>query len=146
MKHVLTLFLLVLGACASSQATNPAMTIRRVAEGQHSVLQRERHDAIAVFSQQSYAEAWTRYVGTGEAPAVDFTKDFAVFLLAGQRPTGGYTIEPRSVSIDRGELLVNAPVRVPDGITAQVISYPWAVIAIPLPPDAARPGAVRWNP
>lgn len=80
---------------------------------------------------------------SGEPLDVDFKKESVVFILAGQRPTGGHRIEVQSVTAegDNG-VIVKFQILPPakDSINIQVLTYPYAVIAV------AKPGVTkaRW--
>ncbi len=97
------------------------------------------------------ARAWTRLWRTlgQDAPPLNFKTHFAVAVFAGERPTGGYTVEFLK-PIPRGmDLTVRYKIKTPTGFTTQVISRPWTVRAftrvkgkifvVPVPPDEAAP-------
>ena len=74
---------------------------------------------------------WTRlWLMLGQdAPPLDFNKYFAVAVMAGERPTGGYTIEfldplPKGVDVT-----LRYRVNTPTGFTTQAIAQPWKVRA-----------------
>lgn len=76
---------------------------------------------------------WTRLwlmIGS-DAPPLDFKKYFAVAVFAGERPTGGYTVdflEPVPKGMD---VTVKYRVVPPSGFATQAIAQPWKVKAFP---------------
>ena len=77
------------------------------------------------------ASGWTRlWLMLGQdAPPLDFTKYFAVAIMAGEKPTGGYTVEfqePAPVGMD---LTVRYRINDPSGFSTQAIAQPWKVRA-----------------
>lgn len=77
------------------------------------------------------AGAWTRlWLTLGQdAPALNFEKYFAVAVFAGERPTGGYTIEFLD-SVPKGsDLMVRYQIKTPTGFSTQAITQPWKVRA-----------------
>ncbi len=76
---------------------------------------------------------WTRlWRSLGQnPPPLDFTKYYAVVVMAGMRTTGGYTIEfldPVAKGID---VTVRYLVKAPAGFATQAITYPWKIRAFP---------------
>jgi len=132
-------------ACASPSSPAPrgaargSLTYRLVKSGAYgnlandpSLLAQPEASLVVASGEAGYRSAWTTNVGEGDPPPVDFPHERAVFLLLGARRTGGYSIDVRSVSIDGGTLVVEAPVTSPraGGITSQALTAPWAVIAV----------------
>ncbi len=83
----------------------------------------------------AYAALWRAHVGDAAAPPVDFARETAVFLLLGQRSTGGWAVTPESVSVAGGAIEVTARIRKPEpgGIATMAFSAPFAVIAVNRP-------------
>lgn len=69
------------------------------------------------------------------APALDFTVHCAVVAFAGQRPTGGFTLEFLEPVPQGDDLLIRWRVRspAPDSYTTQALAQPWKVKAFPRP-------------
>jgi len=87
--------------------------------------------------------ATLRSLWHGETPpSIDFEKDFVVFLFAGQKNTGGWSIEVRRVSTKGKFAIVDAHVQGPPrgGMVTQALTSPYAAIAFPKS-SATR---VRW--
>ncbi len=74
------------------------------------------------------------------APTLDFTKFFAVVAYAGERPTGGFTLEFLEPAPQGDDLLIRWRVRSPspDSYTTQAIAHPWKVKAFPRPKGTVR--------
>src|ERR1051326_7737895 len=69
----------------------------------------------------------------GEPPVIDFKKQTVVFLYAGEKTTGGFTIKVKSVKKRGKETIIDAPIEgpPPGGMVTQAITHPFTVIAIP---------------
>lgn len=98
--------------------------------------------AILATSEEDYRGRWSSLIGRGDAPPVDFTRNVVVFLLAGQRNTGGWSVEPKSVRMDGSTAVIQAEIRgpAPDAIVTQALTYPYAVVAL----DSREVKDVRW--
>lgn len=94
--------------------------------------------AEVVSDARTWARLWRRL--EREAPALDFATHVAVVAYAGERPTGGYTIEFSEAAPQGPDLLVRWRVRAPapDTYTTQALARPWKVKALPRPRGAVR--------
>jgi hypothetical protein len=130
--------LLVL-ALALGCATARPPSFRVAAKGTQSSVQQRQ--ALVARDASTYQSMYARLIGNETPPAIDFATQTAVFLFAGERPTGGYAIDVQSVAVDGDTLVVTATVAGPKprGIVSQVITYPWAVAAVD-----TRVENVRW--
>ncbi len=80
------------------------------------------------------ANGWTRLwlsLRQGGAPPLDFTKYFAVAVMIGERPTGGYTVEFLDPVPKGMDVTVRYRVLTPTGFTTQAFTQPWKVRAFP---------------
>ena len=70
---------------------------------------------------------------TGVASTIDFTKNTALLMSMGQRMTGGYSIEVKSIIQNGKKLLANVDFVSPgkNCLSIQVITYPQLVVLIP---------------
>jgi hypothetical protein len=132
-------------ACTSGGAVEPAPSaapqFRLIGAAGYAA--REAAGELVARDQQTYAAAWREHVGEGEPPAIDFTNETAVFLFAGQRPTGGYSVSVKGVRVEGTTLVIDGGVQTPPpgGMSTQAITSPYAVIAV-----AHRDFTnVRWN-
>lgn len=95
-------------------------------------------------SHDAYAALWREHIGDAPLPPVDFARETAVFLLLGQRSTGGWSVaEPGALAVRGSEVEVTAAIGrpAPGGIATMAFSAPFAVIAV------GAPGLERavWN-
>jgi PrcB C-terminal len=130
---------LLLLALALGCATAKPPSFRVAANGAQCAVQERQ--ALVARDPESYRAMFARLIGNDTPPAIDFATQTAVFLFAGERPTGGYAIDVQSVARDGDALVVTATVAGPKprGIVSQVITYPWAVVAVD-----AKAETVRW--
>lgn len=119
------------------------MELRTLGSGAYAAAKPQTPQATAAHDQKRYEELWGSMIGRGEMPPVDFTKEAAVFLLAGSRPTGGYSIEPKGASLDGETLVVDAPIKgpPPDSMVTQAFTSPYAVVAV----SAKNFKDIRWQ-
>lgn len=137
--------LLTVNGCAVSPTPEPAggsVQVRTIFKGV-SALDEPAASTVAAFDDASFRSAWSARVGEGEPPRVDFTKEAVVFVFAGMRNTGGYSVDVHGAKVEGETLVVDAVVQGPPGgaIVTQVITYPYAVVAVT--PRAFR--SVRWH-
>lgn len=104
------------GSYAKANMSSPAMIVAR--------------DAVTL------RNLWSN----GAPPEIDFKKQTVVFLYAGQKMTGGFSIKVKKVTEHRGESIVNAEIAgpPPGGMVTQAITHPYVVVAIP------KSAHVRW--
>jgi len=77
------------------------------------------------------AGAWMRlWLQVGQdAPPLDFKKYFAVAVFAGERPTGGYTVEFLEPVMKGVDVTVRYRINPPTGFSTQAIAQPWRIRA-----------------
>ena len=133
--------LMFLVACAATGG-NPTVNLRTVSSGSYS--EAPQRAAVAAFDDETFRKTWTTMIGDGEMPHVDFSREAAVFLFAGMRNTGGYSVEPRSAIVEGETLIIDAGIKGPprDAMVTQVITSPYAVIAV----DVRKFKDVKWTP
>ncbi len=94
-------------------------------------------------SPAEYRALWRLHIGESTPPAVDFARESAVFLLLGQRSTGGWSVAPERANVRGSAVDVTAAIGRPaaGGVTTMAFSAPFAVIAV------AQPGltAATWK-
>ncbi len=131
MRAALLLAALALNTCSTAKVVGP-VEMQTIAQGAYGTDQPERKAVLAT-SDADYRKQWESLIGEGDAPNVDFEKSVVVFLIAGMRNTGGYSVKPESVRVeDDGTAILEAKVQgpPPGGIATQAITYPYAVVAI----------------
>ena len=118
--------------CTAAAGKADDVTITTLARGSYAASQDEQRTAVLATTAAEYARLWSQLIGGGEMPAADFEGGVAVFLLAGMRNTGGWSVEPKSVVLDGDTAVVTAAVNAPprDSIVTQALTYPYAVVAI----------------
>ncbi|HSN67827.1 MAG TPA: protease complex subunit PrcB family protein [Thermoanaerobaculia bacterium] len=140
------LALAFLAGCQTAPADPPAaqdmtMTFRILHSGAYGVAAsaepgtaREARVAVAS-TENEYETLWRAHVGDAPRPAVDFARESAIFLLLGQRTTGGWSVAPESVTIRGDAADVTAAIGRPEpgGVTTMAFSAPYAVIAVSRP-------------
>lgn len=92
---------------------------------------------IAVASTpEEYGRLWNAWIRAGsQPPSIDFARETAVFLLLGQRRTGGHGLTAQSVSVEgnAATVTVQASSPEPGSVATMAISAPWAVLAVSQP-------------
>lgn len=118
--------------------------MRAMTTGSYAAAQPAQPQAIKIASESEYAKVWKETIGDAERPAADFSTETVVILLAGSKPTGGWAVVPRGVTVEGRVLVVDAAVTGPprDGIVTQAFTSPFAVIAV----NTKALDSVRWNP
>lgn len=130
---------LALAACAARPAAVPGM--KTIASGGYAGDDSGRQ-AVLARSADEYRRLWAEKIGSDPAPEADFGKGVVVFLLAGSRNTGGWTVEPESVEVSGGTATVRARIQGPGrgGIATQALTSPYAVVFI----DSRDVDEVQW--
>ena len=144
MKNAVILLTLALAFACTTVPGGNSVDLRTLTTGTMAAVSPAEQRIEHASDDATYRRLWTSLVGTGEPPEVDFNKESVVFLLAGQRNTGGYSVDPRRARIEGRTLVVDATVRTPptDMVTTQALTSPYAVVAVQRP----RPfNDVRWG-
>ena len=128
---------LLLAALAQTTPTPPARTIER---GQMSFLDAPRQ--VTARTAAEWAAAWRTHAADRQPPAVDFSKEMVVGVFLGTRRTSGYAVEIVRTREENGALVVQyvETQPAPRAITAQVITMPYHLVAVP-----QRTGEVRFE-
>ena len=135
MKAAVFVAVLIMASNCTSANANGAdgpVEMRLAAAGAYALAQPDAQTAAVYRDAASFESAWTAQIGGPELPEIDFTREVAVLLLAGMKPTGGYSIKPVSAVQEGDVLVISAEVNGPPAgaIAAQVITSPWAVVAV----------------
>lgn len=142
MRIVAPLFIILLASMCrttSSPPQDPAPQLRVLASGAYGASAQRSVDAQTpdaaleiARDERSYVDAWSRIVGSGTPPAVDFEKEAVVFLSLGVRSTGGWSVAPKSVTVEGDSARIEAHVMKPDGrtITTMAFTAPFSVVAV----------------
>lgn len=132
MKTAVMLLALTFATACYSIPGGGSADIRTLTSGGNAAVSPGEQQIEFASDAETYRRLWSQLVGTGEPPEVDFTRESVVFLLAGQRSTGGYSVEPRAARVEGQTLVVDAHVRTPgtDAMVTQALTSPYAVIAV----------------
>lgn len=120
------------------------MELRTISRGAYAAARSQAPQAVAAPDDATYRRLWPTLVGGGEPPAVDFATESVVFLLAGAKPTGGWSVVPRGAAVEGSTLVVDAAIQgpPPDAIVTQAFTSPYAVITV----KTKAFTDVRWQP
>ena len=121
---------LLAAALAMLMMQAPA-AMRTVARGDQSFIESERQ--VVARSSAEWNTIWRQHDPDRPVPAVDFSKEMVVGVFLGSRNTGGYSVEVLSAAVEQDALIVRYRQRTPPpgAITAQVITMPFHIVAIP---------------
>jgi hypothetical protein len=88
---------------------------------------------VVVRTAAEWKTAWQQHSPDRPLPVVDFGKEMVVGVFLGSRSTAGYGVEIVSVQPDGGRVVVRYRQGSPrgDAITAQVITSPYHIVAVP---------------
>lgn len=86
-------------------------------------------------SQDELAKVWVADGGKKEdLPKVDFEKEMAIAVFAGEKPNSGYGVKIEKVAVDQDtkvlDVLFNESAPDPGKMYAQVLSYPCQVVVV----------------
>jgi len=119
-------------SCTAVSGGNEEVTMTTLGRGAYAASHGGRNAVLAT-SDADYQRFWQELVGGADAPpAVDFAENVVVFLFAGQRNTGGWSVDPKSVTIEGDTAVIDAAVTgpPPDAMVTQALTYPYAVVAV----------------
>jgi PrcB C-terminal len=121
---------------AAQPTTAPSM--KTIDKGEHSNMD----DAAQVVAktQQEWQQLWQKHAADRPLPAVDFSKEMAVGIFLGSRPTGGYILEIASATQEGGTLVVKYRESIPQRgtMTAQVLTSPYHLVVVPYFPGGVK--------
>jgi len=79
---------------------------------------------------------WTNFcndkLGLQAVPVVDFTRNYVVSVMVGDKPTAGYTVQITGATVEDEKLIITYRLRapLPGDIVAQVITRPYAAAVV----------------
>jgi len=143
MRAAFALLFLTCTAVPSSTSGGP-VELRTISRGAYAAASPEAPQAVAASDEAAYRRLWPATIGGGEPPAVDFATESVVFLLAGSKPTGGWSVVPRGAAVESGTLVIDAAIQgpPPGAIVTQAFTSPYAVVAV----KTKAFTDVRWKP
>jgi hypothetical protein len=116
-------------ACTARQGVATTVEMQTIASGGYAADDSGRQ-AVLASSADQYQRLWAEKIGNAPAPEADFSKGVVVFLLAGSRPTGGWSVHPEAVTVTDSVATVRARIQGPGGgsIVTQALTSPYAVV------------------
>ncbi len=116
---------LVVAANANAQ---PPRTIEK---GEQSNIDDAKQ--VVVRDAAAWRALWQQHEPNRPLPAVDFAKESVVAIFLGSKPTAGYNVTIVSTTEGGGALIVRYREERPrpGAIAAQVLTFPYHIIAIP---------------
>jgi hypothetical protein len=88
---------------------------------------------VVVRTAPEWDALWRSHLPSRQPAAVDFSKEMIVGVFLGSRPTPGYGVTIVS-AVEEGNMLrvrYRETLPSPDAISAQVITFPYQIVAIP---------------
>jgi hypothetical protein len=91
---------------------------------------------VVVTNKTQWAELWAKHTANKlpkpEPPDIDFNKKSVVFVSAGRKTTGGYTVEITEVrrSNEKTEIVVTAKGPKEGALTIQALTAPFHVVEV----------------
>jgi len=115
------------------------LTFRTLQAGSYATVTPPAAKLMVVRDAATLRSLWH---GNEAPPPIDFDKDVVVVLFAGQKNTGGYSVEVKRVNTKGKTAIVHAHVQGPPrgGMVTQALTSPYVAIAFPR--SAAT--RVRW--
>jgi hypothetical protein len=121
-------------------AAAPGSTAQQVAwetlaQGQKAV-GFDKPQYLLVNSQDQLTNLWYKAYGSQltvpPVPSIDFSRETVIAVFDGQKPTGGYGLQVRSVTVENGELYVDLVKQQPQQgqVTTQSLTSPWLLIHV----------------
>ena len=97
-------------------------------KGQFCGESRASHRCLA--TTQEWRQAWSQ-IGQPAPPAPDFSRQVAVLVFLGERPTGGFGVQWLDPAASAAVLVVRYKLAVPRGMVPQVLTQPYALKLFP---------------
>ena len=115
-------------------------SFRTVEKGAQSLVDSARQ--VTARTDAEWQAIWRQHSPARALPAVDFAREMVVGIFLGSRPTAGYGADVAAVRDEQGVLIVQYRETQPgpERITAQVLTSPYHLIAVP-----KHDGAVRFE-
>jgi protease stability complex PrcB-like protein len=88
---------------------------------------------VVIHDAAEWRKLWQQHSPDHPLPSVDFSKESVVAVFMGSRNTAGYSVAIVSTTDAQGALIVRYKETRPasGAITAQVITFPYHIVAIP---------------
>ncbi len=98
----------------------------------NAVIRSSEEAAKAAPGKGSAEEETIHLAKTLNVPIIDWKKQMVIVVYGGERPTGGFSVEVKSLEVKDGKLIIHWKLNAPgaDDIVAQVITYPSQTILV----------------
>jgi hypothetical protein len=108
-----------------------APNTRTIEKGDQSNIEDAKR--VLVRTDAEWTTLWRQHHPDTPRPPVDFSKEMVVAVFMGGRPNAGFSTTIVSATVANGALIVRYSERVPapGGISAQVLTFPYHLVAIP---------------
>ena len=122
-------------AAAASTSGTQQVAWEVLAQGQHAI-GFDKPQYILVSNQDQLTNLWYKAYGSQlnvpPVPTIDFSRETVLAVFDGQKPTGGYGLQVRGVSVQNGELYVDLVKKQPQqgALTTQAVTSPWLLIHV----------------
>ncbi|HYI09500.1 MAG TPA: protease complex subunit PrcB family protein [Thermoanaerobaculia bacterium] len=130
MKRLMLLPMLALVTACAAAGAGGALETRVITEGGYAAGDFPQPQAMAARDQETLQRLW-KDVGQGTPPPLG-ENETVVFLFAGSRPTGGWSIQPPAAKIENGILVIEAAVQGPPAgaMVTQAFTSPYLVLTV----------------
>jgi hypothetical protein len=107
------------------------VTVRSLEKGAQSAVDMPKQ--LTVRTPADWAALWQPQASNHPLPDVDFGREMVVGVFLGTRNSAGYSVEIVGAEIQQGALIVRyrESTPPPGAITAQVITSPYHLVAVP---------------
>src|SRR5687767_7096449 len=133
MRSLFSILLALAGLLQLNSAESTAM--RTIEKGGFSGIQSATN--IVVTNATQWTDIWKTHSAQKQpakpAPEVNFEKETVLIVALGRKPTGGHSVEIKSVEQSGNKVLVTATTRAPrpGGIQIQALTAPFHIVAVP---------------
>lgn len=106
-----------------------------LAQGQNAI-GFDKPQYVLVSNQDQLTNLWYKAYGSQlnvpPVPTIDFSRETVLAVFDGQKPTGGYGLEVRGVTVENGELYVDLVKKQPakGALTTQAVTSPWVILHV----------------
>ncbi len=125
---------LVTGALLLAGMTAFAEEIKTIQKGAFGGIDQPLQEVVT--NKTQWADLWGRHTAgkfpKPEPPEIDFNKSSVIFVSAGRKTTGGYTIEVTEVrrTRDKTEIIVTSKSPKEGALTIQALTAPFDIVEV----------------
>jgi hypothetical protein len=125
------LAVLPLAALAAMQGPGASIPFASLARGITSGITQPQE--VVVDSAAEWRALWSRHAPGAPLPAVDFATDVVIGVFAGERRTGGYSVQIVGIDRGAGDVVVAYRVIEPgrDAMVTQMLTSPFHLVRLP---------------